>query len=86
MWEPAAVVLTLHHTLGRSTPVQELYTCPLYLKGKTQSPCGVEQEGRVICSGSQEESEVASQSPHLLVTTAPALSTWVAHHGTGESE
>lgn len=44
------------------------------------------QELRVMDSVPQEDREEVSQSSQLLVTTCPEESTWVAHHGLGESE
>ena len=62
---------------------------PRSLKGKTQGmlssgPPSVTQEGTVMDSTGQEEIAVLLQSPQLLVTTVPLLSTMVAHQGVGE--
>ena len=43
------------------------------------------QDGTEMISGWQEDNELVSQSPHLLVTTTPAESTCVAHQGVGEA-
>jgi len=45
----------------------------------------VVHDGLEIVSCWQEESELVSQSPHLLVTTTPWESVKVAHQGVGES-
>lgn len=85
MWVPASVVLVEHHENPLSTVVQEVYTTPLYLKGKTHSPASVVHELVEMVSDWQEDRDPVSQSSHLLVTTTPELSIWVAHQGVGES-
>jgi len=79
-------VAVLHQGLTLSTVVQLLNTAPLYLKGNTHCPLGVEQGVRPRSSLEQElVMEAVSQSPHLLVITLLDESTVVAHQGVGES-
>merc|ERR1719206_1110632 len=69
--------------------VQEVQVIPRCRKGNTQGmlscgPPSVTQEGTSMVSTGQDERALLLQSPHLLVTTVPLLSTMVAHQGTGE--
>jgi len=83
---PALSVAVLHQALTLSKVVQLVYTAPLYLKGNTHCPLGVEQGTRPRSSLEQElVVEAVWQSPQLFVITLSDESTAVAHQGAGES-